>query len=297
MPDQPPRSHAPSLATAPPAPDGQLPQAPPRWTARSAPGVTALLIVTGMATGLGTAAAASDDPSFEAEWAERAGTPSGSQPGDERPAKADLTYLADDDRRRVHEHDNRLHITATSLETGWVDIEQCHRGLGPMPNGVILFRADKTRGLEITHRSAIDIAETRDDRVIVRNAGANAELCVALEMQILDAVAPGRWTLSNGPFQRRFLDGYYPMQVRIDVDWAGLDLVLTEARPPGAEERIVHRDDGFTFEARFEGVLRTAFDLEAASPADAAGADRPQAHWFDDAQSDDQRLARRHAPR
>ncbi|MFN4262762.1 MAG: hypothetical protein ACK4IT_03830 [Thioalkalivibrionaceae bacterium] len=200
---------------------------------------------------------------FEKEWAERAGN--GTHASSARPSDARLVYLDAADSRQLHYHDNRLKITSSSLDDGWIEIQQCHRGLGPMPSGVIAFRDDRTRALKVVSSLDIETLEAREDRVVVRNAGSEAELCVALEMQLLEATAPGHWTLRNGPFQRRFLDGYYPMHVRIAVDWDGLDLRLTAASPEGADERTESNARGFTFEARFEGVLRTAFEIESTS--------------------------------
>jgi hypothetical protein len=85
-----------------------------------------------------------------------------------------------------------------------------------------------------------------------------ARLCLRADMKLLSANQDGTFSLRNGPFMRRFLDGYYPLRVSADVQVGvpGLRLIsVSPARQPGF--KVWERDGHVYFDAWFEGRLFT----------------------------------------
>ena len=73
----------------------------------------------------------------------------------------------------------------------------------------------------------------------------------------------GTFSLYNGPFMRRFLDGYYPIRVSMEISFAGTDLQPVQFKPAEQRGFAVWRKDGrIGFDAVFEGMLRTEFSFE-----------------------------------
>ncbi len=164
---------------------------------------------------------------------------------------------------------NRLFIDEHSLGDGWVRMQQCYRSLDPVPDAEIVYAYGSMRGLRIESQTGIGKAMAAGDSVQLEDVGKDAELCVAAEIQILADNADGSYTLRNGPFHRRFLDGYFPMRVALDVYFPAERLRLLSVSPgvqPGfsvtQERGRVNIDSLFAGELTIEVVF-------AATPAPA----------------------------
>lgn len=162
----------------------------------------------------------------------------------------------------AHYHRNQIVITEASLDRGWVDLTQCHENLDPVPAAQILFRADGIRGLEIEHSRNIGRAWVEGHSVQLEDVGADAQLCIRAQSRALQALGDGLFRLRNGPYMRRFLDGYYPMRVAINIDYPAQRLRLVGQTPEPQEGFSVDRtSNGLQVDATFEGRLITCFDF------------------------------------
>ncbi len=167
-----------------------------------------------------------------------------------------LEFLATPPPEAVHEHDNRLTITERSLRDGYVRLEQCHRHLDPVPSTQIVFGQNRMRGLTITRAEGIGRAWVEDASVQLADVGRAAILCLRGESRVLTREGSG-YVLRNGPYMRGFLDGYYPMHVRLVVEHPAhfrLDS-LTPAPRPGL--RLNVRPGHVEVETWFNGRLTT----------------------------------------
>lgn len=177
-----------------------------------------------------------------------------------------LTFLATPPDRAVHHHVNRLSITPLSLESGWVGMEQCHYHIDPVPRAEIVYTAGRIRALTVVSARGIGSARVEGHSVQLENIDRDAELCVRAETLALEA-ANEHYVLRNGPFMRRFLDGFYPMQVTLDVSFPE-DLEPFEQFPgvqPGVEIR--REANRVILDAWFEGILETRFYFVRRGPS------------------------------
>ena len=166
----------------------------------------------------------------------------------------------------MHHHVNRLSITAASLASGWVDMDQCHYHIDPVPRAEIVYTAGRIRHLAVTRATGIGEARVEAHSVQLADVGRDAELCVRAQTRGLE-IADGGYVLRNGPFMRRFLDGFYPIRVSLDVSYPqGLELVgqFPSARP-GVETR--QQGNRVTVDAWFEGILETRFVFRRRGPS------------------------------
>lgn len=122
-------------------------------------------------------------------------------------------------RETQYRHHNRIRVRSSSLRDGWVEIRQCHEHLDPVGALEIVFRPERTRRLTIEKHEEIGTANIVGRSVQLEDIGPGASRCVALESLAVHRLADGAWRLENGPYMRRFLDGYYPMLVILDVDY------------------------------------------------------------------------------
>ena len=187
--------------------------------------------------------------------------------------EGDLRFLPSPTAEPVHRHRNEIEIDTASLEQGWVRLRQCHQHLDPVPAAEIVFRAGRTRGLRVLSSQGIGAARPQGDSVQLQDVQPGAELCLALESRALEAIPGGGYRLRNGPYMRRFLDGYYPMEVSIGVRYPAELLTLQGFDPvPQPGYRLRTRPGEIELDARFEGRLHTRFDFCPSSVPDCAPA-------------------------
>lgn len=174
-----------------------------------------------------------------------------------------LNFLAELPDKPVHHHQNRILISPESLASGWVELEQCHDHLDPVGNAQITFRDGFVRDLRITEKRAIADAWIEQSSVQLRGVERDARLCIAAQTRALKAVGNGYFNLANGPYMRKFLDGYYPMRVSLDIRYPSSLVRLIDVTPPAQTGFVIDAQPGhIAIDARFEGELRTLLQFE-----------------------------------
>lgn len=130
----------------------------------------------------------------------------------------DLEFLTTPPQKPAHHHHNRITIGPDSLIDGWVGLKQCHSHLDAVSRSEILFREDRIRDLRITLAEGIGHARVEGPSIQLWNVGKGARLCLEAESRALN-LRDDDYVLRNGPYMRRFLDGYYPMHLTLSVRW------------------------------------------------------------------------------
>jgi len=159
--------------------------------------------------------------------------------------------------------EKQLLLDRDSLESGWATMTQCHYHLDPAPAVQIVYNEERTRNIRITRRDGVGKARVEGPSIQMREIERGASLCVAARVLAIEPYPGGDgYLVENGPFMRRFLDGYYPMQVRLTVGWPANLLSFADSEPPPQPGlRLQARDDGVTLEAQFEGRLISRLHL------------------------------------
>lgn len=172
--------------------------------------------------------------------------------------EGDLVFLSQKPGKAVHHHHNTLTLNRESLLHGWAALEQCHENIDQVPRAQILFNLSKIKDLRITSYSNIEAAWVEGPSVQLKNVTAGARLCVAAQSRALTKTGANTYTLKNGPFMRKFLDGYYPMHVSMRVKLASNDLALEKITPQEQPGFAVKKTPGeVNIDAWFEGRLQT----------------------------------------
>lgn len=169
-----------------------------------------------------------------------------------------LHFLAEKPARPVHHHVNRLFFTDQSRTSGWLRMEQCHYDIDPVPAAEIVFTPGRIRDLEVVSATGIGKARAEAHSVQLEDIGHDAVLCIRGETLALGRTGD-TLVVRSGPFMRRFLDGYYPMRVTLELNYPG-ELVPVDQFPLPQPGVTVDRAAGrITVDAWFEGILETRF--------------------------------------
>jgi hypothetical protein len=174
-----------------------------------------------------------------------------------------LNFLAEPPATPYHHHQNRISLTGESLASGWVRLEQCHDNLDKVARAQITFREGFVRDLKVESATHIENAWIEGPSVQLRNVAAGARLCLSAEAQALRNGGSGFFMLHNGPYMRKFLDGYYPMRVSIDVAYPEALLTLVDITPAAQSGlKVIEAPGAISMDAVFEGELRTLIQFQ-----------------------------------
>ena len=174
-----------------------------------------------------------------------------------------LVFLHSPVKPNLHHYHNVMTIFPRSLQDGWVLLEQCHTHLDKVAEAQIVFARERVRDIRLLSFRNMSKAWIEGPTVQMTDIRADARLCIQAWARALFMNDDGSYSLRNGPFMRRFLDGYFPLRVSMVVDFSGTGLRPTVVSPA--------QQDGFTvwrkgqqigFDAVFEGKLRTEFSFE-----------------------------------
>ena len=170
--------------------------------------------------------------------------------------KGTLDFHASPPDTRIHQLYNRLDIHRASLASGYVDLRQCHEQLDPIQRAEIRYRYKRMKGLRLESWQGMERAWVEGDSVQMVNVEEGAQLCIRAQVAILRPREGGGYALRSGPFHRRFLDGYFPMQVILDIRYPAdlLRFDYLEPRPqPGFT--LSQANGELRLEALFSGRL------------------------------------------
>lgn len=180
----------------------------------------------------------------------------------------ELRFIDRPTGKPVHHHHNIIELSASSLEDGWVRLLQCHEHLDAVRRAQVVYNEERSRGLEVTAVENIGRAWVEGASVQLEDVGPQARLCVRAETRALIANGDGSYTLRNGPFMRRFLDGYYPMRVSMDIRFPGRQLRFAGIQPPRQEGfDVTASTQGVQIDAWFEGRLQTEVRFDSCKRA------------------------------
>ena len=174
-----------------------------------------------------------------------------------------LVFLANNHDTTIHHHHNSLTIEPNSLQSGWISLEQCHSNIDKVPAAQILFKQGRVKDLKITLQKNIDRAWIEGASVQMEDIKADAVLCIQAKSHSLIHNGDGSFSLRNGPFMRRFLDGYFPIRVSLDLNYSTTNLVLTNFTPKIQNGFQLIEDHGKVHvDTVFEGKLQTEFHFK-----------------------------------
>ena len=167
-----------------------------------------------------------------------------------------LRFLLEPPAKPILHSLNSLTVFASSLADGWISLSQCYKNLDPVADAEIVYRYKAMRELKIVKYRNIDKARIEGQSIQLKNVRKQAELCVTASVRILYQNLDGSYSLVNGPFHRKFLDGYYLYHLTLEVIYPASKLKLKQIVPAEQPGFAVERQSGkLRVESVFEGIL------------------------------------------
>jgi hypothetical protein len=179
--------------------------------------------------------------------------------------EGELRFLARHPEPNTYAYESHVEINADSLTTGIVGVSTCHRQLDPIRKVVIAFNPKRLIGLQVISHSGIEAVEAKGHHVTLTNVRRGANVCINLTSKALDRLDDSgqAYQLHAGPLMRRYLDGYLPMQAKLNVHWTDGLLSLSDVQPatqPGV--KLDASSQGASLELIFAGRFTGSFLLK-----------------------------------
>ena len=130
--------------------------------------------------------------------------------------EGELRFLDHPPEAASHFHHTRLLITEQSLRDGWVRMYQCHSDLDKVDASQIVYPKERISNIKVLSSQNIGSVRVEGHTVQMKGIASGSKICLSADRRALSS-EQGKYHLKLGPFIRRFLDGYYPMHVRVEV--------------------------------------------------------------------------------
>jgi hypothetical protein len=164
-------------------------------------------------------------------------------------------------------HGKTLTLTGDSLETGWVTNRQCHRNFSKIPRLEINFREGSVRNLEIVRAENVGPHEVVGSGIKLEDVRPETVICLTGEARVLTRDDSGRYRLLTGPFFYKFLDGYFPVEVELNIHYSSELLSFSGSNPaPAPGVNVTGRAGELRFQSVFEGKLWVELFFERKAP-------------------------------
>lgn len=158
--------------------------------------------------------------------------------------------------RRVLTTEVWLTISEQDMHTGMVDMQQCYSQLDPAAELDIVYSFSDIEALRVTETSNIGSVTISGQTLQLQDIESDARLCASARVKVLEKTSQQTYRLRYGPWFRRFLDGYYPYHVMLQVSYPVQRLAVTGTSPPPQQDLVIDRTPGrIAFDAWFEGIL------------------------------------------
>jgi len=179
-------------------------------------------------------------------------------------SEGELRFLVEPPTKPVLHSLNVLTVYPTSLDDGWVGLTQCYENLDPVAESEVVYRYKSMRDLKIVKYKNIGATEIKGQSIQLKQVQKAAELCTSAMVRIFYLNPDGSYSLINGPFHRKFLDGYFPYHLTLEVVYPASRLKVKYTIPVEQPGFSVKQNAGMlVLDGIFEGVLNVEIVFQA----------------------------------
>lgn len=113
-----------------------------------------------------------------------------------------------------------INVDQVSIDDGWTSLTQCYSNLDPIHRTAIVYRKNLVKNLRVISSKNIKQAKVSGNKVFLRNVEKNASLCIGASARNFYQNKDKSFSLVNGPYHRKFLDGYYPYHLTLNIRYS-----------------------------------------------------------------------------
>jgi hypothetical protein len=178
-------------------------------------------------------------------------------------AEGQLKFFSDRPDPGAYWFESKAVLSAESFKSGLVEIYTCHNALDPNRKIEINFNPARVQNLQISHAAGMEQALVAGHKVVLLNVQRGASACISIQSKALEKTSSGNWKLHAGPLMRLYLDGYLPMQAKLNIAWPEGLLKLVSTNPsPQLGVKLTQTSNTATLDITFAGSLRAHWEVQ-----------------------------------
>ena len=170
-----------------------------------------------------------------------------------------LNFIKNTIKKNIFHSVINITVDQNSIDNGWTKLTQCYSNLDPISRTAVVYRENLIKNLNILSSNNIKHAEVSGHKVILTKVSKEASLCIGATARNFYQNEDKSFSLVNGPYHRKFLDGYYPYHLKLNIHYSP-KLKFSYGLPKQQSGfQIKHRSNALFIDTVFEGRLKTEF--------------------------------------
>jgi hypothetical protein len=185
---------------------------------------------------------------------------------DEHPSikvnEGQLNFISLKPEKNIFHSKINIKVDQTSIDHGWTSLTQCYSNLDPIHRTAVVYRKNLIKNLRVVSSKNIKESKVVENKVFLRDVKKDATLCIAATARNFYQNEDKSFSLVNGPYHRRFLDGYYPYHLTLNIRYS--PKLKFKYHIPKAQTgfQVKQKDYALLIDTVFEGRLKTEFRFD-----------------------------------
>jgi hypothetical protein len=170
-----------------------------------------------------------------------------------------LIFLKSNAKKNIFHSVINIFIGQNSLDNGWTRLTQCYSNLDPIHRTAVVYRKNLIKNLKVLSSRNIKFANVSGNKVLLKDVTKDATLCIGANARNFYQNEDKSFSLVNGPYHRKFLDGYYPYHLKLNIHYIP-KLKFNYGTPKQQPGFQVNQDsNSLSIDTLFKGRLKTEF--------------------------------------
>jgi len=173
--------------------------------------------------------------------------------------EGELSFITANTKKNIFGSVITIHVDQHSIDEGWTTLTQCYSNLDPVPRTAVVYRKNLIKDLKVLSSKNIKTTKVSGNKVFLNDVRKKASLCIGATARNFYQNEDKSFSLVNGPYHRKFLDGYYPYHLKLNIHYSP-KLKFSFNLPKQQPGFIVKQDsNSLLIDTVFEGRLKTEF--------------------------------------
>jgi len=170
-----------------------------------------------------------------------------------------LNFIKNTPEKNIFHSEINITIDQVSIDDGWTTLTQCYSNLDPVPRTAVTYRKNLIKNLKVLSSKHIKHTKVSGNKVILKEVAKDASLCIGATARNFYQNEDESFSLVNGPYHRKFLDGYFPYHLNLNIHYSP-KLKFNYSTPKQQSGfKIKQLANSLLVDTLFEGKLKTEF--------------------------------------
>lgn len=170
-----------------------------------------------------------------------------------------LNFIKANPKKNIFHSVINITVDQNSIDNGWTKLTQCYSNLDPIHRTAVTYRKNLVKNLKVLSSKNIKHAKVSGNKVLLKDVTKEASLCIGATARNFYQNEDKSFSLVNGPYHRKFLDGYYPYHLKLNIHYSPNLKFSFNTPKPQAGFQVKHLTNSLLIDTVFEGRLKTEF--------------------------------------